>query len=67
MVDSCSRFLWVWPERSEDTQTVVKDLWCLVAMGAVHTFDSDNGLVFLEGFPGGHEFDEGESEIQQPI
>ena len=42
-VDSCSRFLWVWPQRSADTRTVIKDLRRLVVMGAFHL---DNGPAF---------------------
>mgnify|MGYP002805187865 CR=1 FL=1 len=45
-VDSCSRFLWVWPERSADTLTVIKDLQSLIAMGSVNILHNDNGPEF---------------------
>ena len=45
-VETCSRFPWLWPERSADIRTVVKNLQGLVAMGAVHTFHADSGPAF---------------------
>ncbi|KAJ1201425.1 hypothetical protein NDU88_005234 [Pleurodeles waltl] len=45
-VDSCSRFVWVWPQRSADARTVIKDLRIFVGTYAVAAFHSDQGPVF---------------------
>ncbi|KAJ1152888.1 hypothetical protein NDU88_005662 [Pleurodeles waltl] len=45
-VDSCSRFMWVWPQRSADTRTVIKDLRIFVCTYAVAAFHSDQGPAF---------------------
>ncbi|KAJ1185639.1 hypothetical protein NDU88_002429 [Pleurodeles waltl] len=45
-VDSCSRFLWVWPQRSADARTVIKDLLILIGTYAVAAFHSDQGPAF---------------------
>ncbi|KAJ1108314.1 hypothetical protein NDU88_005690 [Pleurodeles waltl] len=45
-VDSCSRFVWVWPQRSADARTVIKDLRIFVDMFAVAAFHSDQGPAF---------------------
>ncbi|KAJ1113465.1 hypothetical protein NDU88_001710 [Pleurodeles waltl] len=45
-VDSCSRFVWVWPQRSADARTVNKDLHIFVDTYAVAAFHSDQGPAF---------------------
>ncbi|KAJ1143271.1 hypothetical protein NDU88_009581 [Pleurodeles waltl] len=45
-VDSCSRFVWVWPQRSADAQTVIKGLRIFVDTYAVVAFHSDQGPPF---------------------
>ncbi|KAJ1168866.1 hypothetical protein NDU88_000779 [Pleurodeles waltl] len=45
-VDSCSRFVWVWPQRSADALTVIKDLRVFVGTYAVAAFHSDQGPAF---------------------
>ncbi|KAJ1185896.1 hypothetical protein NDU88_002682 [Pleurodeles waltl] len=45
-VDSCSRFVWVWPQRSADARTVIKDLRIFVDTYAVAAFHSDQGPAF---------------------
>ncbi|KAJ1101241.1 hypothetical protein NDU88_006313 [Pleurodeles waltl] len=45
-VDSCSRFVWVWPQRSADARTVIKDLRVFVGTYAVAAFHSDQGPAF---------------------
>ncbi|KAJ1130257.1 hypothetical protein NDU88_008611 [Pleurodeles waltl] len=45
-VDSCSRFVWVWPQRSADVRTVIKDLRIFVDTFAVAAFHSDQGPAF---------------------
>ncbi|KAJ1172014.1 hypothetical protein NDU88_003870 [Pleurodeles waltl] len=45
-VDSCSRFVWVWPQRSADARTVIKDLRIVVDTFAVAAFHSDQGPAF---------------------
>ncbi|KAJ1153135.1 hypothetical protein NDU88_005898 [Pleurodeles waltl] len=45
-VDSCSRFVWVWPQRSADARTVIKDLRIFVDTFAVAAFHSDQGPAF---------------------
>ncbi|KAJ1088591.1 hypothetical protein NDU88_001748 [Pleurodeles waltl] len=45
-VDSCSRFVWVWPQRSADARTVIKDLRIFVDTCAVAAFHSDQGPAF---------------------
>ncbi|KAJ1213742.1 hypothetical protein NDU88_001373 [Pleurodeles waltl] len=45
-VDSCSRFLWVWPQRSADALTVIKDLLIFIGTYAVAAFHSDQGPAF---------------------
>ncbi|KAJ1151579.1 hypothetical protein NDU88_004359 [Pleurodeles waltl] len=45
-VDSCSRFVWVWPQRSSDARTVIKDLRVFVGTHAVAAFHSDQGPAF---------------------
>ncbi|KAJ1136501.1 hypothetical protein NDU88_002916 [Pleurodeles waltl] len=45
-VDSCSRFVWVWPQRSADAQTVIKDLRVFVGTYAVAAFHLDQGPAF---------------------
>ncbi|KAJ1134790.1 hypothetical protein NDU88_001237 [Pleurodeles waltl] len=45
-VDSCSRFLWVWPQRSADARTVIKDLLIFIGTYAVAAFLSDQGPAF---------------------
>ncbi|KAJ1187715.1 hypothetical protein NDU88_004485 [Pleurodeles waltl] len=45
-VDSCSRFLWVWPQRSADARTVIKDLLIFIGTYAVAAFHSDQGPAF---------------------
>ncbi|KAJ1090076.1 hypothetical protein NDU88_003216 [Pleurodeles waltl] len=45
-VDSCSRFVWVWPQRSADARTVIKDLRIFVDTYAVAALHSDQGPAF---------------------
>ncbi|KAJ1203819.1 hypothetical protein NDU88_007600 [Pleurodeles waltl] len=45
-VDSCSRFVCVWPQRSADARTVIKDLRIFVDTFAVAAFHSDQGPAF---------------------
>ncbi|KAJ1110434.1 hypothetical protein NDU88_007785 [Pleurodeles waltl] len=45
-VDLCSRFVWVWPQRSADARTVIKDLRIFVGTYAVAAFHSDHGPAF---------------------
>ncbi|KAJ1178108.1 hypothetical protein NDU88_003356 [Pleurodeles waltl] len=40
-VDSCSRFVWVWPQRSADARTVIRDLRVFICTYAVASFHSD--------------------------
>ncbi|KAJ1181003.1 hypothetical protein NDU88_006214 [Pleurodeles waltl] len=45
-VDSCSRFLWVSPERSADALIIIKDLLIFIGTYAVAAFHSDQGPAF---------------------
>ncbi|KAJ1176716.1 hypothetical protein NDU88_001984 [Pleurodeles waltl] len=45
-VDSGSRFVWVWPQRSADARTVIKDLRVFVSTYAIAAFHSDQGHAF---------------------
>ncbi|KAJ1100120.1 hypothetical protein NDU88_005209 [Pleurodeles waltl] len=45
-VDSCSRFIWVWPQSSADVRTVIKDLRVFIGTYAVAVFHSDQGPAF---------------------
>ncbi|KAJ1083060.1 hypothetical protein NDU88_003220 [Pleurodeles waltl] len=45
-VYSCSRFVWVWPQRSADDRTVIKDLRIFIGTYAVASFHSDHGPDF---------------------